>query len=171
MPVDPRDRVLDAFERSLLVHGVQGSSFARIAAEGGFHRSLVQHHFKTRERLVAACLDRLVERYLSRLSEVRAEDPSTSHLLDWLCSPHGPEGPPRQAKVVDAFVALANTDPAVAARLAPLYEAFVEALDLPRRTAFPCVALSFGRAGLEVLGLPEATTGSAREACRCLAGA
>ena len=170
MTTSPRDRVLDAFERSLLLHGVQGASFARIAAEGGFHRSLVQHHFKTRDRLVDACIDRVVCRYRARLAEVREEDPSPGHLLDWLCSPHGADGPPRMAQVVDAFVALANTDASVARRLAPLYAGFVEALDLDADVAFACVALSFGRAGLETLGFPAASGPAAREACRRLAG-
>ena len=105
-----QDRVLDAFERAIVAHGVQGASFARIAAEGDFHRSLVQHHFANRDALLNACVDRLVAYYLGRLDEV-------DNVMEWLMSPHGPDGPVTKAKVVDAFIATANTDEKLARKL------------------------------------------------------
>jgi len=160
--------VLDAFEEAIVRHGVQGASFARIATLGGFHRSLVQHHFRTREQLVEACLERLVERYVDYLERVAEGGPEA--LLDWLLSPHGPAGPPRIAQVADAYAALANADAGAAARLGDMYERFIaalsEALGDRRELAFLLVCVAFGRAGLEVLGIPEAATGVARETAR-----
>ena len=91
------DRVLDAFEAAVVEHGIQRASFARIAAAGGFHRSLVQHHFKTREGLLRAALDRVAERYHARLELIRSEAPPGARLdaiLSWMFAPLGDGGPP-----------------------------------------------------------------------------
>ena len=177
----PRDRVLDAFEEAVVLHGVQGASFARIAEVGGFHRSLVQHHFGTRSALLEAALERVTGHYARRTAELIEGLPPAERLealLDWLLSPFPPEGPPRIAKVVDALLALANVHPGVRRRIRGLYEGFVDALVQAlvarhpsaeaarlRSVAVTLVGLSFGRAGLDALGLPEAASPSAREAC------
>ncbi len=184
-PREPaRERVMDAFEEAILVNGVHGASFARIAEQGGFHRTLVQHHFKSRAVLLEATIRRIVDVYFARMSQllvgVAAED-RLSCLLDWLMSPFGGEGPVRQASVVDAFIALASTDDAVRVELRRLYDRFADELsvalkvrypeldeDTVHSTAFALVCLSFGRAGLDTLGTPLATTLTARDACYAL---
>lgn len=180
-PRDPaKDRILDAFEEAAVEHGVQGASFARIAEAGGFHRSLIQHHFVTRAGLVEAALDRIVEVYLARMEYLTKDalpEARSGLLLDWMLAPfsHG-GGQPRMAQVVDAFVALANVDPAMGRRMLGLYERFTAALDdalrvchpkataaARRKVAFAIVCLSFGRAGLETLGMDAASGKAARE--------
>ena len=180
-PRDPaKDRILDAFEEAAVVHGVQGASFARIAEVGSFHRSLIQHHFGTRAHLVEAALDRIVEVYLARMAYVTRDTPEGARLgllLDWMLAPfsHG-GGQPRMAQVVDAFVALANVDPAMGHRMLALYERFTAAIEdalrachpkspaaARRKVAFAIVCLSFGRAGLETLGMDAASGKAARE--------
>lgn len=181
-PREPaRDRVMDAFEEAILEHGVHGASFARIAERGGFHRTLVQHHFKTRAQLVEDTIRRIVDVYLARMAQllvgVSAED-RLDRLLDWLMSPFGGEGPVRQASVIDAFIALASTDEPVRDELRRLYDRFADELAVAmkvrqpdgdehvlRARAFTLVCLSFGRAGLDTLGTPLAATLTAREAC------
>lgn len=180
-PSDPaKDRVLDAFEEAIVLHGVQAASFARIAQAGGFHRSLVQHHFGTRDRLVDAALTRLVQVYAARAAsqlEHLPPDTKLAVLMTWLFSPFGPEGPPRQARVVDAFIAIAPTQPGVAAHLRTLYAHFTATLtealaehcpaaesDARADAAFAVVCLSFGRAGLDTLGAPAARGPAARRA-------
>ena len=74
-PGAPESRILDAFEEAIVENGVQAASFARIAAIGGFHRTLVQHHFGTRASLTQALLDRLVDYYARRTLEVAAAAP------------------------------------------------------------------------------------------------
>jgi AcrR family transcriptional regulator len=184
-PPDPaKDRVLDAFERAIVEHGVQAASFARIAREGGFHRSLVQHHFGTRERLEDAALARVVMVYAARGSALLHGHPPSAHLgllLTWFFAPFGPSGPPRQARVVDAFIALAPTRPAAAAHLRALYGHFTARLleaiaehcpeahvDTRAEAAFAVVCLSFGRAGLDTLGAPDARSGAAKRAAGAL---
>ncbi len=176
-----QDRILDAFEEAIVSYGVPGSSFARIAERGGFHRTLIQHHFGTRARLVEASLDRLCDYYERRLGErigAAAHHDTLGELMDWLLSPFGDEGPPRVALAVDAFVAAAGTDAAIRRRLAALYQRFADALadsmsphapDTARSqleaAAFSITCLSFGRAGLDTLGLEMAGTLTARRAC------
>jgi AcrR family transcriptional regulator len=180
-PRDPaKDRILDAFEEAAVIHGVQGASFARIAEAGTFHRSLIQHHFVTRANLVEAALDRIVEVYLARMAHVIKGAPPEAHLgllLDWMLAPFSRAGgQPRMAQVVDAFVALANVDPAMGRRMLGLYERFAAAIEealrarhpdttpaARRKVAFGVVCLSFGRAGLETLGMDVAGGKAARE--------
>ncbi len=180
----PRDRVLDAFEEAVLLHGVQGSSFARIAAVGGFHRSLVQHHFGTRRALVEAALDRIVDAYVRFPAKLLQDVPPVDHLetlVGWLLSPFPPEGPPRIASVIDAYQALANTDPGVRAGIRRLYRCFTDDVaaalvvrypnaspERIRDVALAAVFLSFGRAGLDTLEIAEAKDGAAMAAFRAL---
>jgi len=183
-PGAPESRILDAFEEAIVENGVQAASFARIAAIGGFHRTLVQHHFGTRASLTQALLDRLVDYYARRTLEVAAAAPvgeRVAALLDWMLSSFGEGGPPRQARVVDAFVALAPTDPRVQRALQSLYAGFSNALaselsveqpglseSARQELAFVWVSLAFGRAGLDTLRAPLSNTDVARRACDAL---
>lgn len=176
-----QEAVLVAFEEAVLCHGLQAASFALIAAQGGFHRSLIQHHFGSREALLAAALERLVDVYGAIVQGILSRTPTGEHttaLLDWLCSPFGPEGPPREALVVDAFQALAGTNPQVAARLAELYGHFAVALSGALAQTAPgapsgarhdaahvLISLSIGRACLDTLGFSSARGPAARQAC------
>lgn len=176
-----RERILDAFEEAILEYGVQGASFKRIAEHGGFHRTLVHHHFKTRALLVEEAIRRIVDVYLARMSLLLVgvdPDDRLERLLDWLMSPFGDEGPTRQARVVDAYIALAGTDASVRGELRRLYDRFADELAIAlkircpergeealRSTAFTLVGLSFGRAGLDTIGTPLAATWTARRAC------
>ncbi|GEM_PF-2166918 len=181
---EAQEAVLVAFEEAVLRHGLQGASFARIAEQGGFHRSLIQHHFGTREQLLAASLERLVDVYGAIVQSILAVTPPqdrTPRLLDWLCRPFGPEGPPREALVVDAFQALAGNVPDVARRLAELYGHFAVALagalahsapdaasPARQELAHVLISLSIGRACLDTLGFSTARGPAVRQACQVL---
>jgi len=178
---DPQQRILDAFEDAIVQYGVQAASFSRIATIGGFHRTLVQHHFGSRTRLVHAAVARLCTYYQRRTLEVLAAAPTQRRLetlLDWLLSSFGADGPPRPARAVDAFIAIAPTDTVIAQHLRQLYGGFRSALDTELREqhpslsptvradlAFSWVCLAFGRAGLDTLEDPTARATTARRAC------
>lgn len=182
-----RDRILDAFEQAIVLHGVQAASFARIAQEGGFHRSLIQHHFQTREHLVKACVTRVVDVYLAKLSWLTHLDPPEAcasrltRLQAWLLAPYGEAGPPREARVVDAFVALATQEPHVREELARLYQGFAEVMSdalaachpeapdaLRDEVSWGLVALAFGRATFDTMGLGAARGAMAVRAAEAL---
>ena len=159
-----RDRILDAFEEAVVRHG-GSASFGQTAAIGGFHRSLVQHHFGTRQQLLIATADRIVDMYRVRLEELCAEPEPVDALVYYLTMPFGEGGPSRPSKVVDALVAMAHTNEPVRDRIAVLYELFIEAVagglaqryphappERREHVAYSVVAMSFGRGGLEVLG-------------------
>lgn len=179
-----KNRVLDAFEEAVVRFGIAGASFSRIAEIGGFHRSLVQHHYRRREELITEALDRIIEVYIARQALILHNTEPDKHseaLVDWLLGPFGPEGPLRIGQVLDAYQALANTDFEVGRRLRGLYEHLIDGIDAalghryPRagrtrrlNVAFAVVCMSFGRAGLDLLGSRQARSLVARKACEKL---
>ncbi len=178
---ESKNRVLDAFEEAVVRYGIAGASFSRIAELGGFHRSLVQHHYRRRDELIAEGLERIIEVYIARQALILHNAPAEKHcdvLVDWLLGPFGPDGPLRIGQVMDAYQAQANTDSEVGRRLLGLYEHFIEGLDRAlgaryphagrtrrRNVAFEIVCMSFGRAGLDLLGSRQARSLLARKAC------
>lgn len=74
--VDSRTRLLIAAENVLIANGVAGLSFDAVAMEAGLSKGGVLHHFRTKEDLIDALVQRYVERYdhamnteLSRLGD------------------------------------------------------------------------------------------------------
>ncbi|MFT6395741.1 MAG: AcrR family transcriptional regulator [Bradymonadia bacterium] len=184
-PRDPaQERVIDAFEEALVALGVEGASFAKIAEQGGFPPSLIQHHFGNRAQLYRATLDRVIDLYSARVWVIEQEKNPLEGLLDWFFSPFGDGGPPRIACVVDAFIALANRDTDVRTQLSTLYVNFASALQRALDDTYPglnstkcydaaylIVCLAFGRAGMDALGVGGASPSAAREACDTLIAA
>jgi len=65
-----RGALLDAALDCLVEHGYEGTTTERVSTRAGVSRGAVQHHFGTRQRLVAAALEELATR---RLQEIRDE--------------------------------------------------------------------------------------------------
>jgi AcrR family transcriptional regulator len=178
------EAVLDATERAIVRHGVPGGGFAEVAGAGGFSAAIPTLHFDAPARLLLATLRRVVEVYAARASKLLDEVPPEATLrvwLGWLFSPFGADGPPRQARVVDAFIAAAPTWPDAAAELRILYGHFTARLadaiaehcldahpDDRTDAAHAVVCLSFGRAGLDTLRLSAARGPAARRAAEAI---
>lgn len=60
--VRARDAIFDATIGSLVEVGYAETSLNRVAASAGFSKGALQHHFPSKEDLIAATLDRLLER-------------------------------------------------------------------------------------------------------------
>lgn len=179
-----KDKLLDAFEEAVVKYGIQAASFSRIADIAGCHRSLLQHHFHSRDQLVLEGLDRVIEIYCARQSALLAPLPKEKHyvaLADWLLSEYGPEGQLRIGQVIDAYQALANTNSIVAQRLLTLHEHFISGIEEAlavhhphtkkqqrRKVAFEIVCMCIGRACLDLLGSSQARSQIARRACDVL---
>ena len=58
-----REEILDAFEASILEHGLEGSSLARVARRAGLQTSHVSHYMGSRAGLIEALVARLEARY------------------------------------------------------------------------------------------------------------
>ena len=88
-----KDKIMDAAEKLFAKKGFHGASLRNITTAAGVDLALVNYHFGSKERLLAAVLDRrgqvLNEERLQRLAAVRLS-----------AAPH----PPSTEAVVDAFL-------------------------------------------------------------------
>lgn len=64
----PSDRLLDAVVGLLAAGGYEGISIRRVAAAAGVSIGAVQHHFPTKDALLAAAMGRLSQRFQERLA-------------------------------------------------------------------------------------------------------
>lgn len=70
-----RERILDAAERVLLERGPNQLSVDALIKEAGLSKGGFFHHFATKDALLIALLDRLIERTLRQIEEIAAKDP------------------------------------------------------------------------------------------------
>lgn len=74
-PPSPSDAVRDAVVAVVAEHGLEGTSVRRVAARAGVSIGAVQHHFPTKDAMLAGAMARLEEVYRQRLAEERARLP------------------------------------------------------------------------------------------------
>src|SRR6185295_19860928 len=86
---EPRRRqIIDALRAAIVKHGLAGASVARIAAEAGMPAGLVHHYFVSKEDLLIATVDQVVEDARTPLmAEIGVLDPdrALARALDFLC--------------------------------------------------------------------------------------
>ena len=84
-----RAEILDAFEECIVTHGLEASSFQRIAATAGMDRAMIRHYFGTREALVDAVVERAVGRWTDLLSAAveNGSDPPLGDVVDVFFGP------------------------------------------------------------------------------------
>ena len=58
------EQILDAFERCIVRHGLDGSSLELVATEAGVKRSILRHYIGNRNEIVMAMANRAIERNL-----------------------------------------------------------------------------------------------------------
>ncbi|OXM70420.1 TetR/AcrR family transcriptional regulator [Amycolatopsis vastitatis] len=91
-----RDAIVDAAAQLMYVHGVAGTSVDKVLAASGAGKSQMYHYFKNKEQLVAAVIDRYLERILANqpaifeLSSWADFDTWTEQILDIHRRPGGP---------------------------------------------------------------------------------
>jgi len=105
-----RDRILDAAERLILARGVGQLSVESVATEAKVSKGGFFHHFATKDELLMAILDRLVERVNRELEALAANDPE-------------PRGARLRAQIAMSF----DMDKATFDRFCALPRAFIEA--------------------------------------------
>ena len=89
-----RERLLDATIATLLERGYRGTSTPEICRRAGVSRGAQLHHYPTKEALVAAAVDHLLQRRVSELASRLAD--TEGH----------PSGAPRVLDLSDAAAAL-----------------------------------------------------------------
>ncbi len=74
-----RETLLDAAEEIFVRRGVPGASMEEIAAEAGFSRAAVYTHFRSKDELLLAVMDRFITRQIQQLGGlVGGHDPVTA---------------------------------------------------------------------------------------------
>ena len=64
-----RDQILDAATSLLATRGTEHATVRKVAAEAGLSPGAVQHHFKTRDELIASAYGRTAERFRADLED------------------------------------------------------------------------------------------------------
>jgi AcrR family transcriptional regulator len=82
-----RQQVLDALERCLARHGLEGTTLESVAAEAGVARPVIRHYFGNRGALLAAAVERALAAYRADLEAALGARPRERRLgafLDYL---------------------------------------------------------------------------------------
>lgn len=124
-----RERLLDAAVDSLVELGYARTSTQEIARRAGVSRGTQLHHFPTKESLVVASVEHLVDK---RLAEILAVEVDADRGLDLLADVFS--GPLFYA-TLELWVA-ARTDPALHAATLPLERRVSEALEFGSAEVF-----------------------------------
>ncbi|MFC3688597.1 TetR/AcrR family transcriptional regulator [Aquipuribacter hungaricus] len=74
-PPSPSDTVRDAVVAVISEQGLEGTSVRRVAARAGVSIGAVQHHFPTKDAMLAGAMVRLEEVYRRRLDEEASQLP------------------------------------------------------------------------------------------------
>jgi AcrR family transcriptional regulator len=74
MPINSRDRILDAAESIVIRDGVARLTLDAAAAEAQLSKGGVLYHFRTRDALVSAMVERLITAFDDDLAEESASD-------------------------------------------------------------------------------------------------
>ena len=91
MDPETRTEIIEATNRALCEYGYAGLTMQRIAAESSMTTAAIHYHFDTKEELLNAFLDDLIERFEAKLA-CPAEDPGErlDEFLDTVFSPADP---------------------------------------------------------------------------------
>ena len=77
----PSDRLLDCVLELLVADGYEGISIRRVATAAGVSIGAVQHHFPTKDALLAAAMDRVSQQFEERLERRLAPGAGPAEVL------------------------------------------------------------------------------------------
>ncbi len=123
-----RAKIIDAAIAVLAEKGFSGFTLQAVADRAGVFYGNVTHHYATRDKLVEAMLDAILERYRARFDELVAsieahEDGPIRALVTWLVDD---AVSPETAPLFLELWAMATHNPHVAAGLTQLYDGAVD---------------------------------------------
>lgn len=121
--------ILDAAVTVLIEHGYHNLSLRRVADEAGLRLGNLQHYFPTKDALVQAMLDRVIEGYLARFSRIQSRglDPE-AEFLKIIETVFLDLNTRRTTVFFPELWSLANHDPGIAVHMEQMYERYREAL-------------------------------------------
>lgn len=151
------EEILDAYERCIARHGVDGATLERIAEEAGVKRSLIRHYLGNRDELLAALIDRFFARSDAEVAELFDALPRwrrAESLVELLFDPAYAD--PQSVLVSGALVAEAPQIPGLAERMRQWIEDFTGAIAAELEAAYPeagrkaCAEVAAGVVGIYI---------------------
>jgi AcrR family transcriptional regulator len=183
MAGERRDELLDAFERCIVKHGLEGTSLEQIADEAGMTRSIIRHYIGNRDELVDALIERIIAQYAGQLEAAYADVPADQvvrHTLDVMFS--GKQLlDPRDTVVITVLMTAKDRYPQAKKLLVAMFEAMIESFgaDLAqtyprapaercRQVAYALICMSEMHESLMWLGMDRGYNADARAAAEAL---
>jgi AcrR family transcriptional regulator len=147
------EQILDAFERCIVKHGLEGSSLEKIGEEAGMKRPILRHYIGNRDQLVEALGRRVVRRWNEHLDYLemapRGKAPTRELLQQLFGGSAGQNG--AEILVAESLIAAAERHPAVHDLMRDYLDRFARVLS--RRLALIHPAASAARRWQVAYGL------------------
>ena len=153
--VERTEEILDAFERCVVLHGVEGATLERIAEEAGLRRSLLRHYIGNREELIEALLERFLKKSDVEVKELFDALPAKGRaavLLDYLFDEQYSNN--QMALVASSLIAAAPSHDILRSPLRRWIGNFVDAVAKELQHSFPsadstaCMEVAAGIVGI-----------------------
>ncbi len=133
-----RSEILDAYERCVARHGVEGATLEKTAEEAGLARALIRHNVGNKDDLLEAFLDR----FLGRASEATEalfkslpQDDRVATMIEWLFDPQYTDE--QEVSVTNALMTAAIERPVLAKRLRAWTSGFIDCIGDELKDAYP----------------------------------
>ncbi|MEL6401884.1 MAG: TetR/AcrR family transcriptional regulator [Cyanobacteria bacterium J06626_4] len=138
LAAERREDILDAFEQCILARGIEGSSFQHIAQVLGLDRKMISHYFGSREALVDAMTQRIVDAFDSRTNDALANLPPSAGFMELVDAFYGSEDALERTEILwTEIVAYATRSETVRDRLRQSYDKMLWAVDETLRREYP----------------------------------
>ena len=172
-----QDIILDAMERCIVKHGLQGTTLKNIAAEAKMNRGLLHYYIGNRDDIFQLMVDRLIERYQASFGNYAATRHENHHaqiIVDYYFDAWFEMSPEDDALILE-LLAESERDPHIRKLLVNLYKGFETMIARELFTLFPeadrqnlhsvsysLMLLAFAHATMTWLGLPVAKQAGVR---------
>lgn len=134
-----RELIIEAFFQSVIEQGLASSSMGDIAIKVGIDRSSLYYYFKSREELIDALTEYVVEQYLnqfhSALSSLTNSHERAMQLLEHLFG--GKFHQPKLARVIDELSTAGNQEKHIAVHVKMIYMSIETAIVKELELGFP----------------------------------
>ncbi len=121
-----RNQILEAYEKCVARFGVEGASLELIAEEAGLARALIRHNVGNRKDLLAALVERFLEKSdhgTRMLLDTLPNENRLATLVEWLFDPRFMD--PTLVLVSEALIATSSEHPEIAEKMRMWTEDFV----------------------------------------------
>lgn len=124
------EEILNAFERCVVMYGVEGAGLQRVADEAGLTRSLLRHHVGNREELLEALVERFTRRGEEQAVEFDSYMPAQGRVTAMINMLFDPvyQSSSHDVVLYQALLVAAQTRPALKSVLLSWYDDYLEAM-------------------------------------------